>query len=138
MVVDLPLMTYEEVARWMVELMCIQRDGKIRWIHPDYTHQVFDFTLQKGKLELLASEDVDFFLNFMSEGPGKKPVNFVPVVNGNLEYWFKKDSLWQYEEFGSCTRSGSIGRVAILQGPVAVQYHQTVDEPVSSILNNIH
>jgi fatty acid synthase subunit beta len=49
-----------------------------------------------AKTELLTTEDIDFFINLCRRG-GLKPVNYVPVIDSDLEFWFKRDSLWQSE-----------------------------------------
>ena len=62
---------------------------------------------------------------------------FVPVLDHELEFWFKKDSLWQSEDIDAVVGQDP-QRVCILQGPVAVRYSQKVDEPVKEILDNIY
>lgn len=54
-----------------------------------------------------------------------------------MEWWFKKDSLWQSEDLDAVP-DRDVGRVVILQGPVSLRYSRTVDEPVADILNGIH
>jgi hypothetical protein len=49
----------------------------------------------RSKTQLVLLEDVDFFLQVCRKG---KPVPFVPVIDGDLESWFKKDSLWYSED----------------------------------------
>jgi fatty acid synthase subunit alpha len=93
--------------------------------------------LFKGAAErqLLASSDVSFFLALCRSGG--KPVNFVPVIDDDLAFWFKKDSLWFSEDIDAVPQR-DVGRVVILQGPVAVRYAKTPNEPVKHILDSIH
>jgi enoyl reductase-like protein/3-oxoacyl-ACP reductase-like protein/acyl dehydratase len=84
---------------------------------------------------LIASEDVDYFMGLCLRAG--KPVNFVPVIDGDLPIWFKKDSLWQSEDL-EAVPGHDAGRVAILQGPVAALHVATVDEPVADIMGRIN
>jgi fatty acid synthase subunit beta len=86
--------------------------------------------------QLLSSEDVDYFISLCRKR-GRKPVNFVPIIDKELSYWFKKDSLWQSEDIGA-VQDQDVQRVVILQGPMAVRYSTRVNEPVADILNGIH
>eukprot|EP01119_Soliformovum_irregulare_P010017 TRINITY_DN2425_c0_g2_i3.p1 TRINITY_DN2425_c0_g2~~TRINITY_DN2425_c0_g2_i3.p1 ORF type:complete len:3502 (-),score=1233.34 TRINITY_DN2425_c0_g2_i3:1297-11802(-) len=86
--------------------------------------------------QLLCSEDVDFFVQLCRER-GQKPVNFVPVIDKDLSFWFKKDSLWQSEDLDA-VQDQDVGRIVILQGPLAVRYSSKVDEPLKDIMNGIH
>jgi fatty acid synthase subunit beta len=67
---------------------------------------------------------------------GRKPPTFVPGIDEDFEYWFKKDSLWQSEDLASVVDEDA-GRTCILQGPVAARYSSIVDEPVQQILDEI-
>ncbi|TPX31149.1 hypothetical protein SmJEL517_g05464 [Synchytrium microbalum] len=87
--------------------------------------------------QTLTNEDVLHFLAICGKRVWQKPVPFVPVVDGNLEFWFKKDSLWQSEDLDAVVGRDA-QRVPILQGPVAVKYSKIVDEPVADILGNIY
>jgi len=49
-----------------------------------------------ARIQLLSSEDVDVFIQICRQKG--KPVNFVPVIDQDLQFWFKKDSLWQSED----------------------------------------
>ncbi len=83
---------------------------------------------------LIASEDVDFFLELCRTGG--KPVNFIPVVDKDFVTWFKKDSLWYSEDLaGAPDRDAD--RVCILHGPVAAKYSTLVNEPVKDIMDAI-
>ncbi|KFY15817.1 hypothetical protein V492_01746 [Pseudogymnoascus sp. VKM F-4246] len=77
--------------------------------------------------------DVQFFLSLCLR-PGKKPVPFVPVLDENLEFYFKKDSLWQSENLWAVIGNDA-DRTQILQGPVAAKHTITYDEPVQDILD---
>jgi fatty acid synthase subunit beta len=83
---------------------------------------------------VLMSEDVDFFMHMCKFGG--KPVPFVPIIDGELSVWFKKDSLWYSEDLDAVPDQDA-ERVIILQGPVSVKHIKKVDEPVAEILNGI-
>ncbi|CAO1626989.1 unnamed protein product [Sympodiomycopsis kandeliae] len=83
----------------------------------------------------LSAEDVGFFLQ-LCQRRGQKPVPFVPVLDENLQTWFKKDSLWFAEDLDAVFDQDP-QRVCILQGPVAVKYSKKVDEPLADILGEI-
>ena len=81
-------------------------------------------------------QDVQMFIA-MCKRKGQKPVPFVPILDEHFETWFKKDSLWQSEDLDAVVDQ-DVGRVCILQGPVAAQYSKAVDEPIKDILDRIH
>jgi len=86
---------------------------------------------------LLSDDDVSFFVTLCRESRFGKPVNFVPVIDAELDFWVKKDSLW-YSEDLDAVPDRDPGRVCILQGPLAVRHSESADEPIADILNNIH
>ncbi|KAJ1560650.1 3-oxoacyl-[acyl-carrier-protein] synthase, partial [Cladochytrium tenue] len=86
--------------------------------------------------QTMTQEDVFHFLTICSY-PWRKPVTFIPVLDDRFEFWLKKDSLWQSEDVNAVVGKDA-GRVAILQGPVAVRHSTKVDEPVKDILSNIY
>eukprot|EP00397_Hematodinium_sp_SG-2012_P000038 GEMP01000038.1.p1 GENE.GEMP01000038.1~~GEMP01000038.1.p1 ORF type:complete len:4044 (+),score=1094.81 GEMP01000038.1:434-12565(+) len=95
------------------------------------------FVAQSPQLsqKLLITEDIDVFLHLCKTGG--KPVPFIPIIDGQLELWFKKDSLW-YSEDIAAVPDHDAQRVCILQGPVSVAHCTVVNEPVASILHTIH
>ena len=86
--------------------------------------------------QLINAQDVQHFL-LLCQRRGQKPVPFVPALDENFEFWFKKDSLWQSEDMEAVVGQ-DVGRTCILQGPMAARFANTVDEPVQSILDGIH
>ncbi|KAJ2724547.1 fatty acid synthase alpha subunit Lsd1 [Coemansia sp. Benny D115] len=90
----------------------------------------------ESKTQLLTTEDVQFFIN-MCMRPGQKPVPFIPLMDKDFHIWFKKDSLWQAEDVDAVAGQ-DVGRVCILQGPVAVRYSTKANEPVKDILDGIY
>ncbi|ORY41089.1 fatty acid synthase [Rhizoclosmatium globosum] len=86
--------------------------------------------------QTLTQEDVFHFLSIATI-PWRKPPPFIPVFDEKFEFWLKKDSLWQSEDVDAVIDADA-GRVAILQGPVAVHHSKTVDEPVADILGNMY
>lgn len=86
--------------------------------------------------QLINAQDVQHFL-LLCQRRGQKPVPFVPSLDANFEFWFKKDSLWQSEDLEAVIDQ-DVGRIAILQGPMAAKHSNTIDEPIKEILDNIH
>ncbi|KAF2086577.1 beta subunit of fatty acid synthase [Saccharata proteae CBS 121410] len=86
--------------------------------------------------QLINAQDVQHFL-LLCQRRGQKPVPFVPVLDENFEFFFKKDSLWQSEDLEAVVDQ-DVGRTCILQGPMAVKYSKVVDEPVKDILDGVH
>jgi fatty acid synthase subunit beta len=86
--------------------------------------------------QLISAQDVQHFL-MLCQRRGQKPVPFVPVLDENFEFFFKKDSLWQSEDLEAVVDQ-DVGRTCILQGPTAVKYSKTIDEPIKDILDGIH
>ncbi|KAI5290298.1 beta subunit of fatty acid synthetase, partial [Ascosphaera aggregata] len=86
--------------------------------------------------QLISAQDAQHFL-ILCQRPTQKPVPFVPALDENFEFWFKKDSLWQSEDLEAVVGQ-DVGRVCILQGPVAAAYSTVIDEPIGEILGNIH
>jgi fatty acid synthase subunit beta len=86
--------------------------------------------------QLINAQDVQHFL-LICQRRGQKPVPFVPSLDENFEFWFKKDSLWQSEDLEAVVDQ-DVGRTCILQGPMAVRYSTKVDEPIKDILDGIN
>lgn len=86
--------------------------------------------------QLINAQDLQFFLQ-LCKAPGQKPVPFVPALDDDFEFWFKKDSLWQSEDMAAVV-GNDVGRVCILHGPVAAAFSKTFDEPIKQILDSIH
>lgn len=101
----------------------------------DFT-KIFFESYPEAKTQLINEEDCDYFLMCCSR-PSQKPAPFVPVLDERFEFFFKKDSLWQSEDLEAVV-DGDVQRTCILHGPVAAQFTNTVNEPVKSILDNIH
>jgi fatty acid synthase subunit beta len=90
----------------------------------------------EAKTQLINAQDMQHFL-LLCKRPGQKPVPFVPSLDEDFEFWFKKDSLWQSEDLEAVVGQ-DVGRTCILQGPMAVKYSKVVDEPIKDILDGIH
>ncbi|KAL8812479.1 MAG: hypothetical protein Q9223_000999 [Gallowayella weberi] len=93
-------------------------------------------TYPESQTQLISAQDVQYFL-LLCQRRGQKPVPFVPSLDENFEFFFKKDSLWQSEDLEAVVDQ-DVGRTCILQGPTAVKYSNTVDEPIKEILDGIH
>ena len=76
---------------------------------------------------LLHPADNSFFVE-LCKTPGK-PVNFVPVLDGDVRRWWRSDSLWQAHD-----SRYSADEVCIIPGPVSVAGIDRVDEPVAELL----
>ncbi|MET7767208.1 fatty acid synthase subunit beta domain-containing protein [Nocardia sp. NPDC005366] len=77
---------------------------------------------------LLHPADVPFFVT-LCKIPGK-PVNFVPVVDGDVRRWWRSDSLWQAHD-----PRYSADQVCVIPGTVSVAGITRVDEPVGELLD---
>ncbi|KAJ5261466.1 hypothetical protein N7478_012061 [Penicillium angulare] len=86
--------------------------------------------------QLINAQDVQHFL-LLCQRRGQKPVPFVPSLDENFEYFFKKDSLWQSEDLEAVVDQ-DVGRTCILQGPMAARFSNVIDEPVQDILDGVH
>ncbi|KAL1865422.1 hypothetical protein VTK73DRAFT_5266 [Phialemonium thermophilum] len=86
--------------------------------------------------QIINAQDVQHFL-LLCQRRGQKPVTFVPTLDENFEFFFKKDSLWQSEDLEAVIDQ-DVGRTCILQGPMAAKYSKIVDEPVKDILDGVH
>lgn len=93
-------------------------------------------TYSEANTQLISAQDVQHFL-LLCQRRGQKPVPFVPSLDENFEFFFKKDSLWQSEDLEAVVGQ-DVGRTCILQGPTAVKYSNTIDEPIKDILDGIH
>jgi fatty acid synthase subunit beta len=90
----------------------------------------------EAETQLINAQDVQHFL-LLCQRRGQKPVTFVPALDENFEFFFKKDSLWQSEDLGAVIDK-DVGRTCILQGPMAAKHSTKVNEPIKDILDGIH
>ncbi|KAI0193374.1 fatty acid synthase-like protein subunit beta [Xylaria flabelliformis] len=86
--------------------------------------------------QIINAQDVQHFL-LLCQRRGQKPVTFVPALDENFEFFFKKDSLWQSEDLEAVIDQ-DVGRTCILQGPMAAKFSAKMDEPIKDILDGIH
>lgn len=86
--------------------------------------------------QIINAQDVQYFY-ILCKRPGQKPVTFVPALDDNFEFFFKKDSLWQSEDLDAVIDQ-DVGRTCILQGPMAAKFSTILDEPIKDILDGIH
>lgn len=93
-------------------------------------------TYPEATEQLINAQDVQHFL-LLCQRRGQKPVPFVPCLDENFEFFFKKDSLWQSEDLEAVVDQ-DVGRTCILQGPTAAKYSNAIDEPVKEILDGVH
>ena len=93
-------------------------------------------TYPEANTQLVSAQDVQHFL-LLCQRRGQKPVPFVPALDENFEFFFKKDSLWQSEDLEAVVDQ-DVGRTCILQGPTAAKYSNSIDEPIKDILDGIH
>lgn len=97
---------------------------KVLEVYPAADHQIIN------------AQDCQHFL-LLCQRRGQKPVPFVPCLDDTFELFFKKDSLWQSEDLEAVVDQ-DVGRVCILQGPMAAKYSTKVDEPIKDILDGVH
>lgn len=90
----------------------------------------------EAEKQLINAQDVQHFL-LLCQRRGQKPTTFVPALDENFEFFFKKDSLWQSEDLEAVIDQ-DVGRTCILQGPTAAKYSKVIDEPIKDILDGIH
>ncbi|EMC93050.1 hypothetical protein BAUCODRAFT_151421 [Baudoinia panamericana UAMH 10762] len=90
----------------------------------------------EADVQLINAQDCQHFL-MLCQRRGQKPTPFVPCLDDTFEFFFKKDSLWQSEDLEAVVDQ-DVGRVAILQGPMAAKYSTKVDEPIKEILDSVH
>ncbi|KAK8051830.1 hypothetical protein PG993_003215 [Apiospora rasikravindrae] len=90
----------------------------------------------EAETQIINAQDVQHFL-MLCQRPTQKPTTFVPALDENFEFFFKKDSLWQSEDLDAVIGQ-DVGRTCILQGPTAVKYSTVIDEPIKDILDGIH
>jgi len=90
----------------------------------------------ESETQIINAHDVQHFL-LLCLRPIQKPVPFVPILDDNFEFYYKKDSLWQSEDL-QAVPGQDVERTCILQGPVAVRYSTVKDEPIKDILSGIH
>ena len=105
----------------------------------DEPYKVVDSVLDaypEANDQLINAQDVQHFL-LLCQRRGQKPVPFVPCLDENFEFFFKKDSLWQSEDLEAVVDQ-DVGRTCILQGPTAAKYSNAIDEPIKDILDGIH
>ncbi|KXL42672.1 hypothetical protein M433DRAFT_156636 [Acidomyces richmondensis BFW] len=93
-------------------------------------------TYPDADTQIINAQDCQHFL-LLCQRRGQKPVPFVPCLDDTFEFFFKKDSLWQSEDLEAVVDQ-DVGRVCILQGPVAARYSTRVDEPIREILDGVH
>jgi fatty acid synthase subunit beta len=86
--------------------------------------------------QLLNSQDIEHFL-FLCGRFIQKPVPFIPILDKDFQGWFKRDSLWQSEDLEAVVGQ-DVGRVCILQGPMAAKHSKKVDQPIKEIFDEIH
>lgn len=79
---------------------------------------------------LLSQLEIDLFLGICKK-PGTKVVPFVPIIDHNLTFWLKKDSLWYCEN-----DHYDADRVILLQSPVTVKYITAVNIPIADFIQS--
>ena len=90
----------------------------------------------EAETQTINAQDVQHFL-LLCQRRGQKPVTFVPALDENFEFFFKKDSLWQSEDLEAVIDQ-DVGRTCILQGPMAAKFSTVVNQPIKDILDGIH
>ncbi|PWY73494.1 fatty acid synthase subunit beta [Aspergillus eucalypticola CBS 122712] len=104
--------------------------------HPHEFQEELFAKYPQAKKEVITAADADYVV-LLSRRRGQKPVPYIVALDEDMEYWFKKDSLWQSERL-EAVFGQDVGRICILHGPVAAQYTCTPNEPVRGILESLH
>jgi fatty acid synthase len=76
---------------------------------------------------ILHPADVHFFID-VCRRPAK-PVPFVPIIDADVRWWWRSDSLWQAHD-----PRFDADAVCVIPGPAAVDGITQVDEPVADLL----
>ncbi|GAA91880.1 fatty acid synthase subunit beta [Aspergillus luchuensis IFO 4308] len=104
--------------------------------HPHKFQEELFAKYPQAQKEVITAADADYVV-LLSRRRGQKPVPYIVALDEDMEYWFKKDSLWQSERL-EAVFGQDVGRICILHGPVAAQYTCTPNEPVRGILESLH
>ncbi|RPB05353.1 hypothetical protein L873DRAFT_1785580 [Choiromyces venosus 120613-1] len=86
--------------------------------------------------QLLNAQDMQHFL-LLCQQRRQKSLPFVPSLDENFEFWFRKDSLWQSKHLEAVVDQ-DVGRTSILQGPMAAKHSTIINEHINDILDGIH
>ncbi|KAL8738013.1 MAG: hypothetical protein Q9181_001152 [Wetmoreana brouardii] len=121
---DVDEMTYSEDLDRLVELLYV--DFQSRWIDASY----------QGLLAAFIKRTEERFSTESTETLISNPADLMDPRSLITET-FKKDSLWQSKNIDAIIDQDA-DRTCILQGPVAVKYSKTADEPVKAILDGIY
>ncbi|GAB9466788.1 hypothetical protein Gpo141_00004153 [Globisporangium polare] len=120
---------------------CFQRQTNHRHFNsrdlitsPQSVLERFTAAFPQTSSTLMSIPDCDYLLELCRSNG--KPVNFIPIIDGDFRTWFTKDSLWYSEDLDAVPER-DVQRVCILQGPVAVRYSTKVNEPTAKILGDI-
>ncbi|KAI7820873.1 hypothetical protein BX661DRAFT_69140 [Kickxella alabastrina] len=87
--------------------------------------------------QLLASEDVHYFVNLCTHAEQTVPVPFVPVMDERFAWYMMRDCLTQCSEMDAVL-DRDVQRVLVPHSPIAVAYTKTANQPVGEILNGIY
>ena len=98
-------------------------------------HEEFAKICPHAATQLLHPEDAAWFIN-RCKFKLQKPMNFIPTMDEEFEFNFKKDSLWQSEDVQAVLDQDA-DRTCILQGPVATRYSKKADQSAKEILDGI-
>ncbi|KAJ1828976.1 fatty acid synthase alpha subunit Lsd1 [Coemansia sp. RSA 2599] len=88
--------------------------------------------------QLLATEDVDYFISLCARPEQTVPVPFVPVINDDFAWYLMRDCFSQCADVDAPIVERDVQRLLIPQSPVAVSFIKQADEPVSEILGSIY
>ena len=105
----------------------------------EYPYPLVDNILAKypeASEQLMNSQDIEHFL-FLCGRFIQKPVPFIPILDKDFQGWFKRDSLWQSEDIEAVV-DRDVGKVCILQGPMAAKHSKKVNQPIKEIFDEIH
>ena len=87
----------------------------------------------EANAQLIDAQDMRHFLLLLSQRHHQKRVPFVPTLDKNLEFWFKKDSFWKSKDFE--TVGQGVGRICIVRGLIYAKCFTVVNQPIKGILH---
>ncbi|KAJ2856359.1 fatty acid synthase alpha subunit Lsd1, partial [Coemansia erecta] len=86
--------------------------------------------------QLLAADDIDYFIDLCKRPEQTVPVPFVPIVDQDFAWFMLRDCFSQCADLDALF-DRDVQRLLVPQSPVAVSFISKVDEPVSQILQGV-
>lgn len=87
----------------------------------------------EANAQLIDAQDMRHLLLLLCQRHHQKRVPFVPTLDKNLEFWFKKDSFWKSKDLE--TVGQRVGRICIVRGLIYAKCFTIVNQPIKGILH---